>query len=120
MVKFRHTASAALLTAAVGLFGGPAAHATIPVLNLANPSSPSMSGGSAPRAASAGMQWAAFPDGKLVREVQRALDADGAHLRVDGLLGQRTMTALLNYQSRHGLEPTGRIDRATEQSLRIM
>jgi hypothetical protein len=30
------------------------------------------------------------------------------------------MTALLNYQSEHGLNPSGRINTATEESLGIL
>ena len=139
MLNVSHIASAAVLAAVMGFAGGQVAHATIPVINLARPSSPSMStsvdttipvinlartsnrsmsGAAYP--AIQGAQLEAYPDGQLVKELQGKLDSRGAHLRVDGRLGQKTMTALLNYQSEHGLNPSGRINSATEESLGIL
>lgn len=54
-----------------------------------------------------------------VESLQRALDKDGADLKVDGVMGQRTDTALLNYQSDHGIAVTGRLDKDTKDMLRI-
>lgn len=54
-----------------------------------------------------------------VESLQRSLDEHGADLRVDGVMGQRTNTALLNYQSDHGLAITSRLDRETKNTLHI-
>ncbi len=52
-----------------------------------------------------------------VREVQQALNQNGASLQVDGVLGPDTRKALRNYQSQNGLRATGRIDAQTRQKL---
>lgn len=113
-------AAAGLLVAAVGLPGlalaastgtpaagtsmtQPAARATVP----AKASKPMI-------AKKAKASWIAE-----VKSVQRALDKDGAKLRVDGRLGPKTHAALRKYQRTHGLKATGRIDKATRHSLKI-
>lgn len=55
----------------------------------------------------------------LIRQVQRALDRDGAQIGVDGIDGPKTVRALLNYQSAHHLALSGKIDPATEKSLGV-
>ena len=56
--------------------------------------------------------------GKQLNEsVQTALNANGAHLKVDGRMGPKTHAALRAYQHRHHLKPTGRTDSATLKAL---
>ncbi len=55
-----------------------------------------------------------------VRQLQQALNANGASLQVDGVMGQNTRSALRNYQQQNGLQATGRIDQQTEQKLNIV
>ena len=59
------------------------------------------------------------PDRRETMRLQRALNRDGASLAVNGAVDQRTMTALLNYQSDHGLAATGRLDGVTKTLLNI-
>jgi len=42
-----------------------------------------------------------------VREMQRLLSSLGFALRVDGIFGVKTMTALQQWQRKHGLQPDG-------------
>jgi hypothetical protein len=51
--------------------------------------------------------------------LQRALNRDGAGLKLSGVMDQHTMTALLNYQSDHGLAPNGALDGVTKKILNI-
>jgi peptidoglycan hydrolase-like protein with peptidoglycan-binding domain len=51
--------------------------------------------------------------------VQRALNANGAHLTVDGRVGPKTEAALRNFQRQHNLPVTGRPDSATITALGI-
>jgi len=62
---------------------------------------------------------ASVPDRTEVSALQKALNQDGSGLRVNGVLDQRTMTALLNYQSDHGLAITGTLDSTTRKVLGI-
>jgi peptidoglycan hydrolase-like protein with peptidoglycan-binding domain len=54
-----------------------------------------------------------------VAQLQRSLDANGANLRVDGVMGPDTAAALRDYQQQHGLQPTGQLDAQTRQSLNL-
>ncbi|MGB8275993.1 MAG: peptidoglycan-binding domain-containing protein [Alphaproteobacteria bacterium] len=135
MAKLRHLMSILALSAA-SAFAGGTAHATIPVINLAPPAGAHHTmarrtiayetgayHAALPRSArpalSAGMVAGTVTDPALVAKIQERLNSDGAGLRVDGILGQRTMTALLNWQSAHGLKPTGALDRVTETILHV-
>ena len=51
------------------------------------------------------------------RTVQRALREDGYRIAVDGKIGPQTRAALRDFQSAHGLEPTGRVNKATLTKL---
>lgn len=58
--------------------------------------------------------------GPEVRDAQLALIALGYPLPrfgPDGIIGRETKTAVLNYQKDHNLNPSGRIDQATANSL---
>ena len=59
------------------------------------------------------------PSDPQVAQLQRALDANGANVRVDGVMGPDTQTALRNYQQQHGLQPTGELDAQTRTSLNL-
>lgn len=52
-------------------------------------------------------------DADDIRQVQSLLFDQGYGVVVDGILGPQTKSALLQYQLRHGLSATGRIDKAT-------
>ncbi len=82
----------------------------------------------APRAAPAQMtgahspmmkkpMWSAAAHKAWVEKVQRALDAHGAHLKVDGRWGPMTMKALEAFQKSHGLKASGHVDGATATKL---
>ena len=52
-----------------------------------------------------------------VRSMQQALNGQGAHLSVDGRMGPKTRSALMDYQARNNLPVTGRADSATMAKL---
>jgi peptidoglycan hydrolase-like protein with peptidoglycan-binding domain len=52
-----------------------------------------------------------------VAQLQTALNANGAHLDVDGRMGSATTAALKEFQAQHHLKPTGRPDSATVKAL---
>ncbi len=53
-----------------------------------------------------------------VKSIQAALNRkEHAHLAVDGKMGIETRTALEKFQKAHGLKPTGRPTKATQQAL---
>jgi len=54
-----------------------------------------------------------------VKAVQTALNKNGAKLKVDGMMGPGTRSALKKYQSANGLKATGRIDDATKMKLGV-
>ena len=54
-----------------------------------------------------------------VQQVQRALNDAGYNVAVDGAWGPNTQRALRDYQSKHGLSATGRMDRDTMASLNM-
>lgn len=54
-----------------------------------------------------------------VKALQEALNKNGAVLHVDGRMGPKTHAALVKYQKSHDLKATGRIDKATRDSLKI-
>jgi peptidoglycan hydrolase-like protein with peptidoglycan-binding domain len=54
-----------------------------------------------------------------IEDVQTALNANGAHLVVDGRMGPKTRAALRGYQHRHHLRVTGRIDSETLSALGV-
>lgn len=58
--------------------------------------------------------------GSRVSDVQSALAREGYYDGpIDGRLGNATRKALRRYQSDHGLEPTGGINRAVIEALRL-
>jgi len=59
------------------------------------------------------------PADPQVAQLQRALDANGANVRVDGVMGPDTQAALRDYQQQHGLQPTGMLDAQTRTSLNL-
>ena len=52
-----------------------------------------------------------------VAVLQEALDGPGAKLRIDGVWGPATESALRNYQRDNGLQATGTLDRQTRAQL---
>ena len=52
-------------------------------------------------------------------ESQQALNAEGASLKVDGKMGPKTRSALMDYQSRNGLPASGQADSATRAKLGV-
>jgi peptidoglycan hydrolase-like protein with peptidoglycan-binding domain len=61
----------------------------------------------------------AVPPDPQVMQLQRALVANGENVRVDGMMGPETVTALRDYQQQHGLQPTGQMDAQTRTSLNL-
>jgi lysozyme family protein len=51
------------------------------------------------------------------KSVQRSLREAGYPIAVDGVIGPQTRSALRDFQSAHGLEPTGRVNKATLTKL---
>jgi peptidoglycan hydrolase-like protein with peptidoglycan-binding domain len=47
------------------------------------------------------------------------LNKEGAALKVDGVVGQKTRAALRDYQRSRGLKASGRLDAATEKALKV-
>lgn len=54
---------------------------------------------------------------KSVMALQKALNKNGAKLKVDGMWGRKTLAALKAYQSRNKLKASGRLDKATRAKL---
>ena len=54
-----------------------------------------------------------------IMAVQKALDKEGFHLKIDGLYGPHTRTALKDFQKKHGLTVTGKPDTQTLAALGI-
>lgn len=52
-----------------------------------------------------------------VRALQDALNRKGAELKVDGIMGPKTRTALKKFQKESGLKVTGKLDAATKKAL---
>lgn len=52
-----------------------------------------------------------------VRRVQTALNQEGYSLQVDGVMGPQTESALKSWQSKNGLDETGKLDSETLQKL---
>ncbi len=53
--------------------------------------------------------WTLLPGsrGDNVKDLQRGLNAQGARLAVDGIYGNQTKAAVMDYQNRHGLKADG-------------
>lgn len=56
---------------------------------------------------------------EMRKQVQQALNSHGANLKVDGILGKRSMEALRKFQQQSGLPETGQLDAATLDKLGI-
>ena len=52
-----------------------------------------------------------------VMGAQKALNDNGASIKVDGKMGPNTRRALMNYQAKNGLTVTGKLDPETASSL---
>lgn len=52
-----------------------------------------------------------------VKNVQQALNKNGANVAVDGKMGPKTKAALKSFQQGHGLKATGKLDKATKAAL---
>jgi peptidoglycan hydrolase-like protein with peptidoglycan-binding domain len=61
----------------------------------------------------------AAADTDLNRQVQQALIRQGAQLKADGRFGPASRSALQQFQRKSGLPPTGKIDSATLDKLKI-
>lgn len=51
--------------------------------------------------------------GNAVKELQKALNEKGANIAVDGIFGQETRAAVIDFQKGHDLKPGGTVDSAT-------
>jgi peptidoglycan hydrolase-like protein with peptidoglycan-binding domain len=54
-----------------------------------------------------------------VEAIQTALNSNGEKVAVDGAWGHKTMTALKDFQQKHGIKASGHADPATLQQLKI-
>lgn len=52
-----------------------------------------------------------------IKQVQEALNKNGASLKVDGMMGRSTKMALKSYQKSKGLPETGHLDPKTRKML---
>lgn len=52
-----------------------------------------------------------------VTKLQQKLNATGADLKIDGVMGSRTRTAIATFQRTHGLEASGHMNRKTRVKL---
>jgi peptidoglycan hydrolase-like protein with peptidoglycan-binding domain len=58
------------------------------------------------------------PSSDRIAQIQTALASAGTyHGKVDGILGKNTSQAVMDFQSSHGLKPTGKLDARTLQKL---
>lgn len=55
----------------------------------------------------------------VIKAVQEALSKEGYKLKVDGLMGKQTRSALKSYQKKNGLKATGKTDEATLAKLNV-
>lgn len=53
-----------------------------------------------------------------VTRLQQKLNTTGADLKVDGVMGSRTRSAIATFQRAHGLEASGQMNRKTREMLR--
>jgi peptidoglycan hydrolase-like protein with peptidoglycan-binding domain len=53
-----------------------------------------------------------------IEKLQSALNANGAALTVDGKMGPKTKSALMDFQKAKGLKVTGRPDKETRDALK--
>jgi peptidoglycan hydrolase-like protein with peptidoglycan-binding domain len=66
-----------------------------------------------------GQSRAIHPSRSQIRMLQQALDRDGLNAGpVDGIMGNQTRQALQKFQSQHGLNASGQLDRQTIAALR--
>ena len=56
--------------------------------------------------------------GKRVSDLQSRLNALGAHLKVDGIFGPKTLAAVREFQRSHGLKVDGLVGPKTTAALR--
>jgi peptidoglycan DL-endopeptidase CwlO len=54
-----------------------------------------------------------------VEKIQAALNNNGESLAVDGVWGSKTRAAVKDFQQKHGLKPTGHVDSATLDQLKV-
>ena len=54
-----------------------------------------------------------------VQSLQTALNANGAQVTVDGKMGPKTHSALMDFQKAHGLKVTGKPDKETRDALKV-
>ncbi len=52
-----------------------------------------------------------------IKSLQRALNKAGFKLKVDGLMGKKTRTAIKKFQKQKGLKVTGKADKLTQAKL---
>ncbi|MGE0747374.1 MAG: peptidoglycan-binding protein [Rhodospirillales bacterium] len=92
---------------------------TVATPSYAQSSSPAMS---TPmkmgKAAKPGMAKKAMADAKVM-SVQEALIKQGYKVKVDGMMGKKTRSALRKFQAKNKLKATGRIDEQTLAKLGV-
>lgn len=113
------TAAAGLLAAAIAMPGLASAADTgsAPAQPAATQAIPAKAGKAMAGKATAKMHK--MQGSAEVKAAQEALNKDGASLTVDGKMGSKTRAALTQYQKSHSLKATGRLDKATRDSLKL-
>ena len=100
------------LTAAPVAMAADQPAAAKPAVAAPAPAAPAPAKAVAAQKAKAPKSLAAKPNAK-VRTLQDALNSKGAKLKVDGMMGKKTRTALKAFQKENGLKVTGKVDAAT-------
>ena len=116
----------AAVLAGVGLIGGACLLATVPAGAATTtegmpPATKPMPATSKPMPATTMVRpiRATGPEFPVL-QLQEALNANGAGLRVDGVFGPKTDAALKAYQRDHNLTASGELDRPTRASLSLL
>lgn len=120
MNKLNSIMAAGLIAAGTGLALAPS-YAASPASNTmqSQPPSGQMNGSTQHMQQSGSRMHAQKASQSKVKDVQKALNNNGASIRVDGVLGPQTRSALRQYQKDHGLKATGQINASTEKKLNL-
>lgn len=120
MNKLNSIMAAGLIAAGTGLALAPSyAASPAPNASQSQPPSGQMNGSTQHMQQSGSRMHAQKASQSKVKDVQKALNNNGASIRVDGVLGPQTRSALRQYQKDHGLKATGQINASTEKKLNL-
>jgi peptidoglycan hydrolase-like protein with peptidoglycan-binding domain len=109
------TATVLAVATTAGAFAATPAPTTTPAAATA-PTSPAATPATA--AQPANPRHAMLPKAR-VEAIQTALNGNGEKVAVDGKWGRQTSGAVKEFQQKHGLKPTGHVDHATLEQLKL-